>query len=160
ARAQEFVGEPIDLPESSWGSGKDWRVWAGDQVSDLVALNDEVVAEALTHIDSLPEDMRHRDPVADQVVREALLAVASDWAFIVSKDTAAEYARDRAHKHAHAMREIAAAAADGDHARAAALAAAWRNADGLFPDLDARRLRRTAATAAPGGAGAGAGGAR
>lgn len=160
ARAQGFVGEPIDLPESSWGSGKDWRVWAGDQVSDLVALNDEVVAEALTHIDSLPEDMRHRDPVADQVVREALLAVASDWAFMVSKDTAAEYARDRAHKHAHAMREIAAAAADGDHARAAALAAAWRNADGVFPDLDARRLRRTAATAASDGAGAGAGVAR
>ncbi len=148
ARAQGYVGEPIDLPESSWGSGKDWRVWAGDQVSDLVALNAEVVSEALAHIDAMPARLRRRDPVSDQLVREALLAIASDWAFMVSKDTAAGYARDRAHKHAHAMREIAAAAAAGDDRRAAALAAAWRNADGLFPDLDARRLRHTAATAA------------
>ncbi len=153
ARTQGFVGEPIDLPESSWGSGKDWRVWAGDQVNDLVALNAEVVAEALAHVDALPSGLRRRDPVADQAVREALLAIASDWAFMVSKDTAAGYARDRAHKHAHAMREIAAAAAAGDDRRAESLAAAWRHADGLFADLDARRLRRTTATAAaPAGA--------
>ncbi len=143
ARAQGYVGEPIDLPESSWGSGKDWRVWAGEQVADLVRLNAEVVDEVLAFVDGRPGDLRHRDRVADQAVREALLSIASDWAFMVSKDSAAGYARDRAHKHAHAMREIAAAGAAGDDARAAALAAAWRNADGLFPGLDARALRRT-----------------
>lgn len=149
AREQGYVGEPIDLPESSWGSGKDWRVWAGDKVGDLVQLNDEVVAEALAHVDAIPEGLATRDPVTDQVVREALLAIASDWAFMVSKDTAAGYARDRAHKHAHAMREIAAAAAAGDSARAESLAAAWRNADGLFGGLDARRLRHMSATPVP-----------
>lgn len=149
ARARGFVGEPIELPESSWGSGKDWRVWAGDQVADLVQLNSEVVAECLAHVDALPDNVHHRDPVADQIVREALLSVASDWAFMVSKDSATDYARDRAHKHAHAMREIAAAAAAGDAHRAATLVGNWRQADGLFGDLDARRLRRTRAAVVP-----------
>lgn len=138
ARREGYVGEPIDLPASSWGSGKDWRVWAGDQVADLVQLNAEVVAEALAFVDEM--ESAGRDLVADQVLREALIAIASDWAFMVSKDTAAGYARDRAHKHAHAMREIIAAARGGNIDRARALAAGWQRADGLFPSLDARRL--------------------
>ena len=40
-----------------------------------------------------------RDRVSDQILREALLTVSSEWAFPVSKDNAAGYARDRAHKH-------------------------------------------------------------
>jgi 1,4-alpha-glucan branching enzyme len=74
------------------------------------------------------------------MLREALLTVSSDWAFMVSKDTAAGYARDRAHKHAHALREIAAAVAAGRDETAARLAAGWNRADNLFPGLDARRL--------------------
>uniref|UniRef100_UPI002457A85A hypothetical protein n=1 Tax=Nocardia carnea TaxID=37328 RepID=UPI002457A85A len=31
----------------TWGSGKVWRVWAGDQVRDLVELNEEIVRLAL-----------------------------------------------------------------------------------------------------------------
>ena len=77
-----------------------------------------------------------RDPVADQLLREALLTTASDWAFMVSKDSAAEYARTRAWTHAHAVREIA-GAAPWD---AAGLAARWRRADGPFAALDARTL--------------------
>ena len=38
-------------PTRSWGRGKDWRVWAGDQVADLVRLNDEVVADRLDTVD-------------------------------------------------------------------------------------------------------------
>ena len=148
ARRAGYVGEPVALPASSWGSGKDWRVWAGDQVADLVALNDEVVSEALDFLDTREAAATERDRVADQVVREALLAISSDWAFMVSKDTAAGYARDRAHKHAHAMREIIAAARAGDRRRAARLAAGWHHADGLFPALDARRMP----AAAPGNA--------
>ena len=37
-----LVGDPVALPPSSWGSGKDWRVWAGEAVADLVARNDDV----------------------------------------------------------------------------------------------------------------------
>jgi 1,4-alpha-glucan branching enzyme len=141
ALAEGYVGAPVDLPESSWGSGKDWRVWAGPQVADLAALNAEIASEALEAVDKrAAQSVRLRDRVSDQILREALLCTASDWAFMVSKNSAVEYARNRAHKHAHAMREIAVASASGREAAAVQLADTWRAADGAFPGLDARRL--------------------
>ncbi|MGY4103306.1 1,4-alpha-glucan branching protein domain-containing protein [Nocardia sp. R16R-3T] len=143
ARARGFVGEPVPLADSSWGSGKDWRVWAGDQVNDLVELNDEIVRLTLDTVDKMRAeggDLALRDPVADQLLREAILTVSSDWAFMVSKDSAAGYARDRAHRHAHAVREIAGAVGAGQVAKAHQLATGWGAADGLFPSVDARRL--------------------
>ncbi|NUS91466.1 MAG: DUF1957 domain-containing protein, partial [Nocardia sp.] len=146
ARDRGFVGAPVPLADSSWGSGKDWRVWAGDQVSDLVDLNSEIVRLALDTADKMRAGApTGRDPVADQLLREAILAVSSDWAFMVSKDSAAGYARDRAHQHAHAVREIAGAVEAGQLGRARDLAAGWAVADGVFPALDARRLRATPA---------------
>jgi 1,4-alpha-glucan branching enzyme len=143
AAADGFVGAAVELPPSSWGSGKDWQVWAGDQVADLVQLNAEVVDTALTTVDKALEqtDAPHaRDFVADQILRETLLTVSSDWPFMVSKDSAADYARYRAHLHAHATREIAGALASGHHESAQRLADGWNRADGLFGALDARRL--------------------
>ncbi len=149
ARASGYVGQAVELQDSSWGSGKDWRVWAGDQVQDLVQLNAEVVQTALDTIDKSrdanPGRPELRNRVHDQMLRETLMTVSSDWAFMVSKDSAAGYARDRAHKHAHALREIADAVASGRDDLARRLADGWNAADGLFPALDARRLpgRRT-----------------
>ena len=140
-----FVGERVELPPSSWGSGKDWQVWAGDQVADLVQLNVEVVDTALSTVDKALEQTNAphaRDFVADQILRETLLTVSSDWPFMVSKDTAADYARYRAHLHAHATREIAGTLASGHRDAAQRLADGWNRADGLFGALDARRLPR------------------
>ncbi len=78
--------------------------------------------------------------MADQILRETLLTVSSDWPFMVSKDSAADYARYRAHLHAHATREIAGALAAGRRQHAQRLAEGWNRADGLFGALDARRL--------------------
>ncbi len=148
AIADGFTGSPVELPPSSWGSGKDWQVWSGPQVADIVALNAEVVDTALATVDkalahtALPGAGAPRDVVADQILRETLLTVSSDWPFMVSKDTAAEYARYRAHLHAHATREIAGALASGRRAHAEQLAEGWNRADGLFGALDARRLPR------------------
>jgi 1,4-alpha-glucan branching enzyme len=146
ATAEGFVGDPVELPPSSWGSGKDWQVWAGDQVADLVQLNAEVVDTALVTVDKALEQagapgmQPPRDTVADQILRETLLTVSSDWPFMVSKDSAADYARYRAHLHAHATREIAGALASGRRDAATRLAQNWNRADGLFGALDARRL--------------------
>ncbi|MCX2712586.1 glycoside hydrolase family 57 protein [Mycolicibacterium sp. J2] len=140
-----FVGSAVELPPSSWGSGKDWQVWNGEKVADIVQLNAEVVDTALTAVDKALDatDAPHaRDRVADQILRETLLTVSSDWPFMVSKDSAAEYARYRAHLHAHATREIAAALAAGRRDHAQRLAQDWNRADGLFGALDARRLPR------------------
>ena len=139
-----FVGDAVTLPASSWGSGKDWRVWDGPQVRHLVDLNAEVTETALDTVTKLLEGGRgERHRVADQILRETLLTVASDWPFMVSKDTAAHYAVQRAHTHAHATREICDAAMRGRDADAARLAAGWQRADNLFAGLDARRLRVT-----------------
>lgn len=146
ALAAGYVGQPVELPPSSWGSGKDWQVWSGDQVADLVRLNTEVVDTALTTVDkALAHSAALGAPgprmfVADQILRETLLTVSSDWPFMVSKDSAADYARYRAHLHAHATREIADALAAGRTEHAERLAAGWNRADGLFGALDARRL--------------------
>jgi 1,4-alpha-glucan branching enzyme len=148
ATADGFVGAPVDLPAGSWGSGKDWQVWSGEQVADFVQLNTEVVDAALTTVDKALDQNAAlgaptpRDRVADQILREALLTVSSDWPFMVSKDTAADYARYRAHLHAHATREIADALAAGRRGQAERLADGWNRADGLFGALDARRLPR------------------
>ncbi|MET4430578.1 MULTISPECIES: glycoside hydrolase family 57 protein [unclassified Mycolicibacterium] len=152
AIADGYVGSPVELPPSSWGSGKNWQVWSGEQVADLVALNAEVVDTALATVDkalahnasggSTASTWAPRDIVADQILRETLLTVSSDWPFMVSKDTAAEYARYRAHLHAHAAREISSAYASGRRDNAERLAQDWNRADGLFGALDARRLPR------------------
>ncbi|MFC4951189.1 1,4-alpha-glucan branching protein domain-containing protein [Pseudonocardia sp. GCM10023141] len=96
-----LVAGPVEVPPSSWGSGKDWRVWAGDLVSDLIELNERVQK---TLIDAAPAT----GAVADALAQEALLALSSDWAFMVSKDSAAGYARERAHGHAARVEELAA----------------------------------------------------
>ncbi|MBX9641817.1 MAG: glycoside hydrolase family 57 protein [Mycobacteriaceae bacterium] len=149
ARSDGFIGGAVELPSSSWGSGKDWQVWNGEKVADLVQLNHEVVDTALATVDkALSQTVSSlggpapRDRVADQILRETLLTVSSDWPFMVSKDSAAEYARYRAHLHAHATREIAGALASGRREAAQRLADGWNRADGLFGALDARRLPR------------------
>ena len=149
AVADGYLGPPVELPSSSWGSGKDWQVWAGEKVADLVQLNSEVVDTALATVDKALaqtgssgslDPLTPRVFVADQILRETLLTVSSDWPFMVSKDSAADYARYRAHLHAHATREIAGALASGRHEHAQRLAEGWNRADGLFGALDARRL--------------------
>lgn len=146
ARTNGFVGSPVELPPSSWGSGKDWQVWNGEKVADLVQLNAEVVDTALSTVDKALAQTASlsgpipRDHVADQILRETLLTVSSDWPFMVSKDSAADYARYRAHLHAHATREIAGTLASGRRDAAQRLAEGWNLADGLFGALDARRL--------------------
>ncbi len=145
ALADGFVGTAVDLPAGSWGSGKDWQVWSGPKVADLVQLNAEVVETALSTVDKAlaqTDTAPTRDPVADQILRETLLTVSSDWPFMVSKDSAADYARYRAQLHAHATREICDALASGRRDAAIRLAKGWNAADGLFGALDARRLPR------------------
>ena len=131
------VGGPVELPASSWGSGKDWSVWDGGAVSDLVTLNADVARTALSTVEGMVKE-DGRNPVADQIVRETLLTLSSDWAFMVSKNSAPDYARTRAQTHAHAVYEICAAVQRGGPA--AELAARWLRADGPFAGLDARVL--------------------
>ncbi|WP_410621345.1 1,4-alpha-glucan branching protein domain-containing protein [Amycolatopsis sp. cmx-8-4] len=133
------VGPPIDLPASSWGSGKDWRVWDGEQVKDMVEANTALQERLLELVAGLATTAR--DTVADQAVAEAMLALQSDWAFMVTKDSAADYARRRAAVHTERFDALAGAVRRGDRARGEELAAAYRADDGPFGHLDARALK-------------------
>ncbi len=137
ALAAGHLGSPVELPASSWGSGKDWRVWDGAQVADLVADGADLQQDLLSTVDKF--GTAYRDPVLDQLTREALLALSSDWAFMVTKDSAADYARRRARGHAERFAELAGRLREdptGLRQRARRL----RAQDGPFGQLDARGL--------------------
>ena len=129
-----LVGEPVAVPESSWGSGKDWRVWAGSQVADVVALNARVQEQLLAAL----SPGLVRDPLQDRLADQALLVLSSDWAFMISKDSAAGYARDRAERHATRVADLSALLLDGKRTDAAALVEGWEHP--VFGHLDARSL--------------------
>ncbi|HEX6756406.1 MAG TPA: 1,4-alpha-glucan branching protein domain-containing protein [Mycobacteriales bacterium] len=132
------VGPAVQLPPSSWGTGKDWRVWTGAAVDDLTVLAKGVQDRLLSTVDAHSGPVR--DPALDQLAREAFLALSSDWAFMVTKDSAADYARDRAHGHAGRVHALADLLDTGDRAGALALAARLRAVDGPFGHLDARTI--------------------
>lgn len=106
--ARDRVAGRIDPQPGSWGSGKDFRVWAGPQVADLVDDNEDLVRRWLKLTDGHRVDDRHAD-----LATQALLALASDWAFMVSKDSAAGYARQRHEGHHAAFERIAQAIETG-----------------------------------------------
>ena len=136
------LGAPVELPPSSWGSGKDWRVWDGAAVADLVAANGELQRRLLSIVDDHAVGRVARDPVLDQLVTEAMLALSSDWAFMVSKGSAEDYARRRASVHSGRFHQLADLLVSGDREKASTLAAALTDEDAPFGHLDARALTR------------------
>ncbi|WP_031464780.1 1,4-alpha-glucan branching protein domain-containing protein [Sciscionella sediminilitoris] len=121
------VGAPVELPASSWGSGKDWRVWEGGKVADIVEANEKLQHVLLSAVDD--QSGEFRDPRLDRLASEAMLALASDWAFMVSKDSAVDYAQRRAAVHTERCYALAAGADP--------------HTDTVFGHLDARELART-----------------
>jgi 1,4-alpha-glucan branching enzyme len=124
----------LDLPTGSWGAGKDLRLWAGPAVADLAADGRAVADRLLDVVRRCAGPASPRRTDLDDLAREALLVLSSDWAFMVSRDSAAGYARER-----H----------DGHVARFHALADAVEGAGphpgpsvdkALAPHLDARML--------------------
>ena len=122
----------VDLQPGSWGSGKDFSVWQTDLLDESL----DVQRRLLKTVDDHPR--RARDEALDQLAREAFLVMSSDWAFCVTKDSAADYARRRHATHRDRFHELAHAIESGHDDRARALAARFRETDGPFGHLDAR----------------------
>lgn len=100
--AHDIVGR-VHPAEGSWGSGKDFRVWTGAQTADLRAAQ----RAAADRVRSLLRTGISRDPRRDQLLTSLLLGLASDWIFMVSKDSAADYARARLRDHLADVQAIA-----------------------------------------------------
>jgi 1,4-alpha-glucan branching enzyme len=99
------VAAPVDLPPTSWGTPRTLRTWDGPQVADLAF--DTRAAELRTVAASLVGGADAR------AARELLALQSSDWAFLVTCDTAGFYPRERAVGHRAALE--AALAAPGAH---------------------------------------------
>jgi 1,4-alpha-glucan branching enzyme len=135
-----LVGGGVDLGPGSWGAGKDFSVWAGPAVADLVTGNDAVQRRLLSLLDATGAGaLRTRRADLDQLAREALLRLSSDWAFMVTRNSAAAYARSRAEEHARRF-DLLASVVEGGGAHAQVLAQDLRRLDGPFGALDARLL--------------------
>jgi 1,4-alpha-glucan branching enzyme len=109
---------PPDLGVSSWGEGGDLRTWSGPAVADLAwaARSEELKLLALGH------------RPGERALRELLALQASDWAFMVTRELAGDYPRERACDHAAAL----AAAVDAALAGGSQPEAKLRN---LAPEL-------------------------
>jgi 1,4-alpha-glucan branching enzyme len=95
----------------------------------------EVQARLLRVLDKAEESRTRRHDL-DQLMREAFLTTSSDWAFMVTHDSAAPYARHRAREHARRFHALADRIESG---RGASRLTAELNAtDGPFAHLDAR----------------------
>ena len=135
------VGDAISPESGSWGLGKDWHIWNGDAVQTMVADHAAAQTRVLDYIQGLDPTMG-RSPVADQLVRNLLLSLASDWAFMVSHNSAADYAWSRHHDHMRSLNQLADTVRDVGWTETPALnlAAEQLTVDGPFGHLDARRL--------------------
>ena len=132
--AENPVGRVHPGP-GSWGLGKDWHVWTGPQ--DIADRQGSLAKEALAVLDAT-HPRNQRSQAHDQLVRELLLALSSDWAFMVSHDTAADYARSRFDGHARATGALAHALREGRLDDALQYAARDAERDHPFGALDSR----------------------
>jgi 1,4-alpha-glucan branching enzyme len=92
---------PAGLPATSWGTPRDLSTWSAPPVSDMAwaARAAELATVAAA-----------RGGGADaRAVRELLALQSSDWAFLVSRDLAEPYGRERAAGHRDALEAALAA---------------------------------------------------
>ncbi len=123
----------------SWGSGKDFRVWSSPQTQDIRAAQG-AATERVRHVLDRKRSTDHltRDAAHDQLLTSLLLGLASDWVFMVSKDSAADYARARVQGHLADVEEIAESIEAGRSRDATARWRAIADIDRPWGSLDAR----------------------
>ena len=86
---QEPVPAPRDLGVTSWGEGGDLRTWSGPAAAQLAWQARTAELRVLAAAGKRSE----------RAVRELLALQSSDWAFLVSRALAGDYARARADGH-------------------------------------------------------------
>jgi len=87
------VPAPPDLGVSSWGEGGDLRTWSSPAVADLAWLARSAELKLLA-LGGRP---------GERALRELLALQASDWSFMVARELAGDYPRERARDHASAL---------------------------------------------------------
>ncbi|MFY9330847.1 MAG: 1,4-alpha-glucan branching protein domain-containing protein [Candidatus Nanopelagicales bacterium] len=128
-------------PEAgSWGSGKDFRVWSGEATTELRAQYDSTTKQVMHLLaeQRIGQGIKTRNLLSDQLITSLLLALSSDWVFLIEKAGAAQYASERAAAHLADVRQLidASSAGRGDDSDWVRIA----QRDGIWGHLDARRF--------------------
>jgi 1,4-alpha-glucan branching enzyme len=100
--AAQQAQDSIFPGETSWGEGKDLRLWTSDRVRDLVVMNHQT-QEVILDVTAREGMSREHESA---VLNEAMLQLSSDWAFMISRDSAADYGRNRAQQHYLRIQEL------------------------------------------------------
>ncbi len=118
--------EPAERPlaASTWGKPKDLSTWDSPAVAELVFAARSAELRTLAAAAG-----GGSGPALERAARELMAIQSSDWAFIVSRELAGDYPRERVRGHLEEL-DAALAALDG---RGPAPEAALRN---LAPELD------------------------
>ncbi len=130
------VVEEIMPSTSSWGEGGHATTWLSGE-------NDWVVPRVLSAsfrmvelVRSHPEARGLELRALNQALRELLLAQASDWPFLMARQSAPDYAIAEVHTHLSRFAELASGLESGT--LAAARISALESWDNVFPTLDYR----------------------
>jgi 1,4-alpha-glucan branching enzyme len=142
AIAGGHVAGELELGAGSWGAGKDFSVWDGAAVRDIVEENEALQRRWLDLLgrERAAGRLAQRRPDLDQLLCTLFNALSSDWAFLVTRGQSVDYARRRAAEHARDVHALAGLIEAGRHEEALAEAARQAQADRTFPALDVRTL--------------------
>jgi len=101
--------QAVALPEGSWGAGGGHWIWWNDWVNWIWnrVYNAEHDMQSLAQAYAQRDDPRLQQMLA-QLVRTLLLLQSSDWQFLITTDSARDYAGDRAHGHTYDFERLAA----------------------------------------------------
>jgi len=127
---------PIQLAAGSWGAGGDDRMWLNDRTAGTWR---RLWAIEQTFWNAAPAAMADaaRRPLLAQAARAMLLAMGSDWQFIISTGQVADYATARFAGHCGEAEALLATltSGTGDLTAATRWAAELARRDHLFPNV-------------------------
>jgi 1,4-alpha-glucan branching enzyme len=126
---ERTAAQQPELAPSTWGTGKDLTTW------DSPAVGHMAIAARRHELRTVAAAAGHPEPRAalERAARELLAVQASDWPFMVTRELAGDYPRERLEGHGSGLDAALGALTDS----AAVPQASVRN---LAPDLDLAAL--------------------
>jgi len=126
----------LHLPESSWGAGGTHYNWENSETRWMWPVIHDHEARMVMLAKQFAEADDDKKVVLNQIARELMLMLSSDWQFLVTTGQAREYAIQRFSQHVERFDKLASsldtAMPDVTYAKE------LYNLDNIFPDIDFR----------------------
>ncbi|MBI2760766.1 MAG: DUF1957 domain-containing protein [Chloroflexi bacterium] len=138
------------LPESSWGQAGNHFTWLNADTKWMWPVIHRIEHTMETLVERYTGATGDRRAVLNQIAREALLAQASDWPFLITTGQARDYAMERFENHVERFDRLCDLLENGEHLPEARRVAeeCWE-LDKVFPDINFEIFARREPAAAP-----------